>query len=135
MPVVPFQRMRPAQDNRLFDEQYMHDTRQQDRPPESIEKPSEMALMLAAAQMDQMGRFDAYRDIYEPQTEGEHNKWNDLLAQKGAIRLRPKDGENPQEWLGRKHIKDYLEEQGIDREDDKDGSVILRLRKLKDLTS
>ena len=59
MPTVPMQRLRPAtQQSSPVDEQYMYDTRSQDRPPESIQKPSEMALMLAAATMDQMGRFD-----------------------------------------------------------------------------
>lgn len=63
MPVVPFQRMRPHINNTDVDDNpnYMFDTRHQDRPPESIEKPSEMAVMLAAAQMDQLGRFDEIR--------------------------------------------------------------------------
>lgn len=59
----------------------------------------------------------------------EYNKWIDVLAQRGTIRL-PMERDNPQQWLSRPDMLDMLEKGGIDRRDLPDGSVVLSRKAL-----
>ena len=54
----------------------------------------------------------------------EYDKWDEALMQRGQIRI-PKELDGPQQWLEQPHIKTFLEQGGIDRQDMPDGSVIL----------
>lgn len=54
----------------------------------------------------------------------EYNKWIDVLAERGTIRL-PKERDDPQQWLSRPDMLDMLERGKIDRRDLPDGSVVL----------
>jgi len=54
----------------------------------------------------------------------EYNKWDETLAERGRIRI-PKELDEPQTWLNQPHIKSFLDNGGIDRQDLPDGSVIL----------
>jgi hypothetical protein len=54
----------------------------------------------------------------------EYNKWDEALREKGIIRI-PKELDGPQEWLNADHFRKMLEQGGIGRRDEPDGSVIL----------
>ena len=77
---------------------------------------------MAAAQMNELSKTNKPHDIEDGP---EFDKWDEALDQYGTIRL-PKERNNPQEWLNRDQYKDFLKD--IDREDQPDGSVILRKR-------
>jgi len=87
--------------------------------------------LMAAAQMNTEGRLTQAQSDTKPgevhtiQDGPEYNKWDEALDHYGAIRL-PKELDNPQKWLNQK--TKMLEDNGIDREDRPDGSVILRKR-------
>lgn len=54
----------------------------------------------------------------------DYNKWDEALHRHGRI-LLPKSLDEPQQWLNQKHFQDFLQGNGVDRQDLPDGSVIL----------
>lgn len=90
--------------------------------PSSPPAPVGPFELMAAAQMNELSKTNKPHDIEDGP---EFDKWDEALDQYGTIRL-PKERNNPQEWLNRDQYKDFLKD--IDREDQPDGSVILRKR-------
>lgn len=117
-----------------------------------FEKPSPMALILTAAQMAEEGKFNQVAatqydwnslgkkqqdslidEAHSPKTEGEYNKFDEFLYEKGTIRLPAGDGDkDPMKYLDAPHNNLPKD---VERYNLPDGSVILKLRKDKDVIS
>lgn len=90
------------------------------------EKRSEAVPVRAGAKYAQA---DTSPEVHTITSGPEYDKWDEALQKYGAIRI-PKGLDEPQKWLNQDHLKIFLDQNGIEREDKPDGSVVLSKKAL-----